>query len=411
VSTCITYAGTPSPRPPEVFGRDPSVTRAEPPAAREPGRKPHVCFVAPDAWPVISRSTEIPVVGGAEVQQGFIARALVQRGYRVSMVCLDFGQPEPSVVDGITVYKAHRPDEGIPVLRFVHPRMTAVWRALRRVNADVYYNRTSSVVTALMAVFCRCYGKRSIYAGASDMDFIPGDEEIQLTRDKWIFQFGLKRIDEVVVQNACQRRNFRRNYGREATLIPSTYVPPPDARADRAGHVLWVARMGPSKRPELAVQIAKRLAGHRVVMVGGPDSGREGEALYRRVAEAARDVPNLTLAGFVPYAHIDRYFDGARLLLNTSEFEGFPNTFLQAWARGIPTVCMLDTGSAEDGIAVSAVGRDVADTAAKAARLMEDDLAWHQASQRALRHFRRVHSVDAMLVRYEHLLTTLGGAK
>jgi len=37
-----------------------------------------------------------------------------------------------------------------------------------------------------------------------------------------------------------------------------------------------------------------------------------------------------------------------------------------------------------------------------------NDLAWQQASQRAQRHFRRVHSVDAMLVRYEHLLATLG---
>jgi glycosyltransferase involved in cell wall biosynthesis len=122
-------------------------------------------------------------------------------------------------------------------------------------------------------------------------------------------------------------------------------------------------------------------------------------------------VPNLTLAGFVPYAQVDSYFDGARLLLNTSEFEGFPNTFLQAWARGIPTVCLLDTGSLEDGIPVSTIASGVEDAAAKVTRLMEDDLAWHQASQRSLRHFRRVHSVDAMLVRYEHVLTTLGGAR
>jgi hypothetical protein len=39
---------------------------------------------------------------------------------------------------------------------------------------------------------------------------------------------------------------------------------------------------------------------------------------------------------------------------------------------------------------------------------MTDDLAWQQASVRAQRYFRRVHSVDAMLVRYEHLLATLG---
>jgi glycosyltransferase involved in cell wall biosynthesis len=364
--------------------------------------------VAPDAWPVIAGSRDIPVVGGAEVQQGFIARALASRGYRVSLISLDYGQEEPSEVDGIRMYKAHRPDEGIPVVRFVHPRMTKMWRAMKRVNADIYYQRTSSVVTALLALFCRRHGKRSIYAGASDMDFVPGQEEIALLRDKLIFRFGLRRVDHVVVQHAGQQRTCRSNYGREATLIPSCYAPPASARADRQGHVLWVARMGKSKRPELAVEIARRLAGHRVVMVGGPEGGRSGDAVYRAVREAASGVPNLRLAGFVPYAQVDRYFDGARVLLNTSKFEGFPNTFLQAWSRGIPTVSLLDTQSIEDDVPVSALAQGAEDGAAAAARLMSDDLAWHQASQRALRHFKRVHSVDAMLVRYEHLLATLG---
>ena len=44
---------------------------------------------------------------------------------------------------------------------------------------------------------------------------------------------------------------------------------------------------------------------------------------------------------------------------------------------------------------------------ARVARLMGDDLAWQQASQRCARHFRRVHSVDAMLAGYEHLLAGL----
>jgi glycosyltransferase involved in cell wall biosynthesis len=408
VSICITYAGTPLQRPPDVGGNDPTARHRDPAVTPGPGRKPHICFVAPTAWPVIAGATHIPVVGGAEVQQGFIARALVARGYRVSMISLDYGQAEPSEVDGIRMFKAHRPDEGMPVVRFVHPRMTKMWRAMKRVDADIYYQRTSSVTTALMAVFCRHYRKRSIYAGASDMDFIPGHEEIELARDKWIFQFGLKRVDEVVVQHTGQQRNFRRNYGREATLIPSCYVPPAGARPDRSGYALWVARMGESKRPELLVEIARRMPGQRVVMVGGPEGGRAGEALHRAVREAAATVPNLDLLGFVPYAEIDRWFDGARIVINTSKFEGFPNTFLQAWARGIPTVSLLDTQSLEEGIPVSAIAQGVEDAAALARRLMTDDLAWQQASTRAQRHFRRVHSVDAMLVRYEHLLASLG---
>jgi glycosyltransferase involved in cell wall biosynthesis len=405
VSICTTYAGTPSPRRPDGDSREPIIARAEPITAREPGGKPHVCFVAPTAWPILSRSTDIPVVGGAEVQQMFIARALVQRGYRVSMICHDYGQPARAVVDGITVLRTHGPNDGIPVVRFVHPRITAMWQALKRAGADVYYQRTCDVLTTLVTLFCKVHGKRSIYAAASDMDFVPGKEEIGLARDRAIYRYGLRRVDRIVVQNPGQQRECQRTYGRESALIPSCHVPPPDARHDRAGYVLWVARMSPSKRVELVLEIARRLPQHRFVVVGGPGPG-DG-ARFEAIKREAAKLPNVEILGFVPFAKVDAHFDGARLLLNTSSFEGFPNTFLQGWARGIPTVSLIDTGSREDGEPVTSVAKDVDDAAARVQRLMTDDLAWRAASQRCTRHFRRVHSVEAMLAGYEHLLAGL----
>src|SRR3954469_7235686 len=131
------------------------------------GSRPHICFVAPNAWPVFSRDRSIKVVGGAEVQQSILARLFHRNGYRVSMICLDFGQPQGAVVDGIPVYKTFPPDAGIPVLRFLHPRLTSIWNALGEADADVYYQRSAGMLTAVMAQFCRRHGKRSIYAGAS----------------------------------------------------------------------------------------------------------------------------------------------------------------------------------------------------------------------------------------------------
>src|SRR6185436_11864649 len=95
-----------------------------------PKTRPHICFVAPYAWPVLSRDKAIQIVGGAEVQQCVLARLFQRSGYRVSMVTLDHGQPAAAVVDGITVHKAYRKEAGIPVLRFVHPRLTGLWRAM-----------------------------------------------------------------------------------------------------------------------------------------------------------------------------------------------------------------------------------------------------------------------------------------
>ena len=225
---------------------------------------------------MLSRDPNIQVVGGAEVQQCILARLLAADGYRVSMICFDYGQPEPALVDGVTVHKSFRPDAGVPVLRFLHPRLTTMWRALREVDADVYYQRSSAMWTGVIAEFCRRYGKRSIYAGASDRDFEIGQEQIVHARDKWLYRRGLARVDRIVAQNAYQIDSCRRNHGREAVLIPSCYeLPAADARPGSDDRVLWVGTIHGYKRPELLLDIAERLPAQRFVMIGGPSVGGE----------------------------------------------------------------------------------------------------------------------------------------
>jgi glycosyltransferase involved in cell wall biosynthesis len=346
-------------------------------------------------------------VGGAELQQTVIATALARRGYRVSMLCLDYGQPDGAVVDGVTVYKLYRPEEGLPVLRFLHPRTTKVWSAMKRVNADVYYQRCAAYLTGYVAAFCARNGKRSIYAGASDPDFIPGQQDIAYARDRFIFEYGLKRVDRVIVQNPEQERLLRQNFDRESVLIPNCFTAPAGASADPRGYVLWVASLRTSKRPDVLFEMARRMPQHRFVMIGGADPDPAGQEFGRRVREEAATLPNLEYKGFLPFAEADRHFDGARLVINTSKYEGFPNTFLQAWSRGVPTVAFVDTGSRRDGEPVYPVARDMEDACVQVDRLMADDLAWRAASQRVRAHFDDHHSVEAVVCQYEREIALL----
>ena len=370
-------------------------------AAVEPGKRPHVCFLAPTTWPTLSGVKDIPVVGGAELQQTLIARTLAARGYTVSMISIDYGQRNGTVVDGVTVYNMHKPDEGIPVVRFFHPRLTSLWSALKRVDADIYYQRTAAAYTGFLAAFCKTHGKRAIYAGASDVDFIPKRQDITFARDIMLFEYGLRRVDTVIVQNENQLESLRKHYGREGILIPNFYDAPAGARADRHGYVLWVATIREQKQPELAVEIARRLPHRRFVMIGGHDPGWAGEEFVRKFKEAAAGVPNIEYKGFLPFEEADRWFSGARVVLNTSKYEGFPNTFLQAWSRGVPTVAFVDTGSRRDGQPAYDIAAGVDDAAERVERLMSDDLAWEKASQRVLAHHREHHSADAVTGQYE----------
>jgi glycosyltransferase involved in cell wall biosynthesis len=89
--------------------------------------------------------------------------------------------------------------------------------------------------------------------------------------------------------------------------------------------------------------------------------------------------------------------------VNTSIYEGMPNTFLQAWSRGIPTLATVDVGARVNGKPVYSTFIDVEDAAAEIERLFADDLHWARASARCLEYFNREHSSDEVLRRYSRL--------
>ncbi|HUP97845.1 MAG TPA: glycosyltransferase family 4 protein [Usitatibacter sp.] len=371
------------------------------PVAPDAAPKPHVCFLAPTAWPTLANDSKPRVVGGAELQQALIAKALVARGYRVSMVSMNYGQVEGTEAHGVRIYNMCTPDEGIPVVRFVHPRLTSLWQALKRVDADVYYQRTAASTTGFLAAFGKFHGKRCVYAGASDVDFMPKKQEIAYSRDRLLFEYGLRRVDRVIVQNNNQLKLLRENYGREGILIPNCYEAPAGACADRQGYILWVATMRASKRTHLVLEAARRLPQHKFVIVGGPEPSRAGAERFEALREAARAIPNVEFLGHVPLDETERLFNGARAFLNTSAYEGFPNTFLQAYSRGIPVVGMCDIGLDGKNGPVYDYEPELDGAVAAVDRLMSDDLHWQQHSQKVLAHHRETHSVASVVDEYE----------
>jgi glycosyltransferase involved in cell wall biosynthesis len=114
----------------------------------------------------------------------------------------------------------------------------------------------------------------------------------------------------------------------------------------------------------------------------------------------AATLGNLKFHGQVPYQEIGDFFDRARLFVNTSDVEGFPNTYLQAWARGIPVVGFFDP----DGtIAREGLGRAVAnleDMRKAVTELTSNAEAWGAASERCKAFMSKEYGEDKILAPY-----------
>jgi glycosyltransferase involved in cell wall biosynthesis len=284
--------------------------------------------------------TGIQFAGGAELQQVMIARGLVKRGYSVSMICMDFGQDNEIVIDGITVHRALKPKSGIPVLRFIWPRLTSIWRCMKRANADIYCHRSASMLTGVMAFFCRLHGRKSVFA-------VAGENKIRISRDRWLFEYGIRRVDRIVVQNRAQQQEIEAELGRRSFLIPNCYETIASRESSSHQNILWVGTIRQVKRPELFLRLAEALPAFSFTMIGGPSE--QERRLFSEMKAKAETLANVTFSGFVPYSEVAQYFVNATVFVNTSDREGFPNTFLQAWGCGVPTVSFVDSGAQIDG--------------------------------------------------------------
>jgi glycosyltransferase involved in cell wall biosynthesis len=369
---------------------------------------PSICFVGLTNLPVLVREYAHLGIGGMQVQQTLLARQLVKRGFDVSMAVADLGQPDGASWDGITTWRTYKPEDGIPVLRFIHPRWTSVWSALKRADADIYYVSGVGMPLGLAAIFARQYGRKVVYRLASDSDCHPDTLFVRYWRDRKLFVHGLKRADLVLAQTPHQQRLMLQNFRRTSVVVPSLIDPVGHCERfdQRPVDVLWVGALRPLKRPGLLLELARRLPQYRFEIAGGPSP--DDPSLYEQVKAEAEALPNVGFLGPVPYHDIGSLFGRSRLLVGTSEMEGVPNTYLQAWSRGTPVVAYLDP---ERLISENGLGRAVssADEMAQAvARLLSEKELWNGTSVRCHAYAAQQADENARVQLYVDLLRRLG---
>jgi glycosyltransferase involved in cell wall biosynthesis len=149
---------------------------------------------------------------------------------------------------------------------------------------------------------------------------------------------GLKMADCVIVQNHEQQVLLLKNYSMKSVIIKSLFKKP-DCADSREGReeVLWISSIQPLKQPEMFLELAKKIPESRFRMIGGPLVDLE---YFEKIKCAAKNIPNLKFTGFVPPDKIQSYYESALFVVNTSTFEGFPNTFLEAWSNALPVVSL-----------------------------------------------------------------------
>ena len=356
-----------------------------------------ICFVGFHNLPVLAPEYRRHTIGGEAVQQTLLGRALARRGHDVSMVVADYGQRDGAEWEAIRVFKAFRLEAGLPAVRFVHPRWTGMWSALARADADLYYTSCAGMQVGLVALFCRSFRRRFVFRTASDTDCDRSGLLVRFARDRWLYAYGLRRANAILVQSASQAETLARNYGlagRVAGMLVETPLPV----AVRDIDVLWVSNIRREKRPDRVLELAGRLPEVKVHMVGGSLPGEE--ALYLDIRLTATATANVSFHGRLSYWDANELYGRAKLLVNTSDVEGFPNSYLQAWIRGVPVVTLIDPDGVIEREGLGVAAGSAAQIPSAISHLLSNPAAWKAASDRCRAFMAREYGEDRVLAPY-----------
>jgi glycosyltransferase involved in cell wall biosynthesis len=358
-----------------------------------------VCVVSPRI-PSYYGVTGHNTFGGAEVQSAFVADALRANGQDVVLVVADL---PPGASLPHRAENAFSSGDGIPGLRFFHPRWSGTMDALERADADVYFQHCAGMVTGLVAMYCRRKRRVFVYGGGSDADFLAGQVPISMVRDRMLFRYGLRRCSGIVVQNEKQRAAAR-SLNKPLRLIPTGVRAICTDLEGARDAIVWIGSLWRLKRPDRLLELARALPEREFVVLGG-DFPSEPD-YSAGIREAAARIPNVTMMGRRPHDEVSDVLARAALLVNTSDVEGFPNAYLEAWSHGVPVVTFLDVdgiiGTSGAGIVVNTPDEMVA-----AIRTLHDETARRAMGERARRFVAERFSPERLGAEYTAFFSSL----
>jgi len=336
-------------------------------------------------------------VGGAERQQWLLARALAARGWSVTVG-----------VRTLMNAKERRTIDDVNFVGIGQGQILFAWsRFLAAEHPNWWYWRCADHLLGPAVELAKLRGVQTIFAAGFDRDVQP--RRALSRRPRWwpLYAWGLARTDRILVQHRGQMAQLTPRWRAKARILPSIVgeMESVTSHAERAQYVAWVAMLRQAKRPDLLIEVARKTPSLYFIVCGGPTTFMSPPGYSERIIEALRTLPNIEYRGQVAPKEARQVIANAAVLLSTSDEEGFPNTFLQAWSSGTPVVSLsVDPNDVIKQEGLGAVSESIESVEADLGTLMA---SWQQRDEiaaRARRYVTTTHSEAGVVPAFEQFI-------
>jgi glycosyltransferase involved in cell wall biosynthesis len=221
-----------------------------------------------------------------------------------------------------------------------------LYRALAQERPDIILQFVGTAHLGIAALYARRHGCQLIWRVTSDRSVEPEKAswlKPHIRLERLFLNLGIRNATLTLAQTEYQRERLARSFPKAPVhVLPNFHPTPPDCGRNGAvmKQVVWIANLKPLKNPGAFVRLARRFTHRsdvRFVIVGGKmDDGEWTRETLKDIAAT----PNLEYRGSLSQAAVNALLEHTDLLVNTSDYEGFSNTFIQAWMRRVPVVSL-----------------------------------------------------------------------
>ncbi|MGB3849309.1 MAG: glycosyltransferase family 4 protein [Tunicatimonas sp.] len=232
-------------------------------------------------------------------------------------------------------------EEGIRYLRIFNLRLPRFIQAIRSYQPDVVIQGCASITTGLLSLAAQRAGVPFVYRAANDMDADDRHKSRLSFMEAYLYRSGLRNANAIVCQNSYQHQKFKEQFPDKSIIILHNPYQFGDRSAvkplSQRKYIAWLGVFQPQKNLTALLDVVQSLP-HYHFNIGGKLSKSHVDEATLQALERLREASNVTFEGYIKRTQIASFLSEAYLLLNTSHYEGFSNTFLEAFAAGTPIV-------------------------------------------------------------------------
>lgn len=209
---------------------------------------------------------------------------------------------------------------------------------------------------------------------------------------------AIKLSDIVIAQTKHQQITIKNNFHMDSILLGSGHPIPKFKKKliDKKVTILWLANLTPVKQPHLFAELAFKLQHLNAdfIMAGKPLSLE----LLNKVKKITLSMPNFHYVGGVGLNKCNQLLQNTDIFVCTSQYEGLPNTFIQAFKHGIPVLSLKnDPDNIIRDHNLGAVSKNKKELAHQVIKFVQNQTLRQQTSQIVYDYAQKYYNIETIV--------------